>query len=277
MTQGTYTVRLEDPNFATRCAWDTTFSVDANKLIAIDNIFGSTTFCYDSTANVGVTMVNQTQNYEFAWNNNPYGDDSLQFNLPAGTYPVKIRDSILGCEIDTVVAVTSAPFPLTVRIENEECNDSTGKIILENIIPKMTVFWLDNGSSETVRDNLKSGNYSLQITTGIVGCSLDTTLKINLTIPEYSRLYASFDRAFFIKNYQSVCQQDSVTFHVWEDGQDHYNDFFWHYEWYRGDTLTTPIAQDTMTVTLAPNNGEKIYVKSFLRSNQNCFLTDSWR
>ena len=112
-----------------------------------------------------------------------------QTSLSAGTYTVTITDA-KGCEKDTVFILTQPASALSLTINQIQdilCHgNSTGKLEATGSggTPFYTYLW-SNGKTTPVIDNLKGGNYTLELT-DINHCK--TTENYNITQPDTIKL-----------------------------------------------------------------------------------------
>ncbi len=180
LTSGNYTVTIKDYSFSDQCRFDTSFSIKENILIEIDSINKQATLCYASNGEAEVFMKKPNRIYEYSWNASAYLENESSIDqLKADDYSVSIKDKITGCIADTVINIPPKPFVLPVNKEDEFCNNTEGKIVLNSPSSALTIEWNDITSPSPTRENLSAGSYSVRVYSNLTaGCEVDTTIVI---------------------------------------------------------------------------------------------------
>jgi len=107
---GDYRLSIQDAN---GCTLDTLFVLAQPDTIFFSNIQVEDVLCFgESTGRISILGGGGTPPYDFSIGSQGFVPDNTFLNLPAGTYPVALKDAE-GCMINSTVTV-SAPPPLLV-------------------------------------------------------------------------------------------------------------------------------------------------------------------
>ena len=164
ITAGTYTVLVTDNSGCSKA-----LSVTLTQSTAI--ILSATTtpiICYGSNdASISLTINGGVTPYTIAWSN--LGGETFQDNLSAGDYLITVTDAN-NCVKTLNVNIPEAPlFTINPVVKNISCFGAQDGSINLNIIggiAPVKLVWDDNAAAGNVRNNLKSGTYTVTIVDG---------------------------------------------------------------------------------------------------------------
>jgi len=173
---GSYTVRIFSPD---NCFRDTLLVIP-NTPAPSALITTSLPVCVgDSNGTISVIGTGGTSPYSYAIGSGTYSATNTFTSLPAGTYPLHIRDTN-NCTLDTSISLPN-PSPILLRIQRTQptCNGyATGRVILAayNSVGPYTYAQGSGGysASDTFRA-LTAGTYTFHIRNAL-GCIIDTTI-----------------------------------------------------------------------------------------------------
>ena len=166
---GSYSLTVVDANQCTDSVNLQINNIDAGT-INFDTIINLS--CYNNnTGKVVASFTNGTPNYTFMWSNNTttvgQSVDTIS-NLNAGEYSLTVVDANNCISIDTVLVTQPDSLYVTdVEITNINCyNKETGQIIVTAIggTREYNYVWDNTISIDSIANNLKAGQYILQIT-----------------------------------------------------------------------------------------------------------------
>ncbi|NVK28166.1 MAG: gliding motility-associated C-terminal domain-containing protein [Flavobacteriia bacterium] len=170
LSAGTYEIYVTSGGGCTDTVQVTVTEPDS--LIANVDILDSI-LCYgDLNGRLGGFATGGTPPYTTSWSNGAL-QDTLS-NIGAGTYTYYVTDAN-GCSDSIVVNLTQPSSPIAVAIQNQNeilCfGDSIGSldILITGGTPPYTVLW-DDGNTDSLRNNLVAGTYSV-VVTDANGCS----------------------------------------------------------------------------------------------------------
>jgi len=176
---GNYSVVINDSN---GCSINKSFIIEAIDCgdFSIFAIKTNETY-YQANNGTASLIVNGTLPYTYLWSNG--ATSSSLSNLSPNTYIVTVTDSI-GCTNNTSVTINALncpTFDVSVNSIDASCNDSAnGRLIINSVqngTSPYTYLW-STGITDSVANNLTSGNYSLTVTDNN-GCPFNETYTIN--------------------------------------------------------------------------------------------------
>jgi hypothetical protein len=188
-----------------------------------------------------------TPAYSYLWTSLA-ATTSVVTNLSAGTYPVKVTDS-LGCFVNGSLVITQSP-PLfaSATSTNETCNylnNGTATAVPSGGTSGYTYVWQPGGLTTGTISNLSAGTYSLTVTD-----SKACTATATATITEPPTLLVSFTNQV---NASCIGKNDGTVTTSPTGGTQNYS-----YVWMPGGATTATISNlsaGTYTVTITDAKG----------------------
>jgi len=160
---GDYSFTIIDSTYSERCSFDSSFTIEENILIEIDQTIEDSTICYDSNGSIGLTMINPERSYEYSWEGAPFDTVSTLSNLFADSYRVVVRDSITLCETDTIIPVYPLPFSIEVSSKDEICFNNKGSVEVDIPDDRLSIIWDINNDERPIVDDLGSNEYNVLV------------------------------------------------------------------------------------------------------------------
>ena len=122
--------------------------------------------CYQAAdGTINITVKGGIKPYTYSWSN--LGNGTSQTDLNAGLYTVTITDNNKCSEVLDIEIIQAPIFAIFPAVNNISCNgQNDGHIDLNLVggVPPLTVKWSDNTSAGLIRNNLKPGKYTVEIT-----------------------------------------------------------------------------------------------------------------
>ena len=139
----------------------------------------TTITCYgNNNASIKLTISGGVPPYDALWDNLSKG--TFQDNLSAGYYGIKITDTN-NCTTGITVNIPEPPlFKISPVIKHVSCygaSDGSVSLNYEGGTAPIAFAWNDNPTAGTTRNNLTSGQYSVNIKDGS-GCTISRTFQI---------------------------------------------------------------------------------------------------
>ena len=137
--------------------------------------------CYQAAdGTINLTVTGGIKPYTYSWSN--LGNGASQTDLNAGMYSVTITDNN-NCFVFLEIEIIQAPiFTIYPEVNNVSCygqNDGNIDLNLVGGVPPLTIKWSDNTSAGLIRNNLKPGKYTVEITENSeYSCSIIKTFNI---------------------------------------------------------------------------------------------------
>jgi hypothetical protein len=168
LTSGVYEVTVTDNGICPKTAIYR-INEPAPLNITIDNITNTT--CGNNNGAIATTTTGGHGQYSYSWSN---GDSTKDISgLPANSYTISATDN-KGCSASKIIAITNTDGPIITELEhrNEKCNGSSSGYIKVSATGTgtLTYNW-ENGSTDSIRENLSAGFYSLTVTDSSTNCS----------------------------------------------------------------------------------------------------------
>jgi gliding motility-associated-like protein len=185
LSPGLYTITITDTN---GCVADTNATIiEPDQLVAtmIDSV---NVLCNgDSTGRAEVSAAGGTAPYTYSWYDSPNnGTDSIETNLPAGTYNVQVTDAN-GCADTAQVTITEPANPLTINLIS---NTATSCLVCDGELQvsgqdgtgPYRYRWLNiaGNPTDSIVNGLCAQSYTVEVT-DTNGCI--TTQSFNITGP----------------------------------------------------------------------------------------------
>ena len=124
--------------------------------------------CYGtSTGSVTASPSGGVPGYTYAWSPQG-GNNSVAYNLPAGTYNVTVTDS-QGCQ-NVGVTTINQPLPISITVTNTNnvpCaggNNGTATVSVTGGTPGYSYQWSPSGGNNSTATGLTAGNYTVTVT-----------------------------------------------------------------------------------------------------------------
>ena len=172
LAPGAYTVSVSDD---TPCFYSKTFRIDSASTLKVNPIVFPDS-CGGNTGSVDLNISSGQEPYLITWNSDTLG--SAEYNLSKGDYQILILD-FNNCALDTLISLPgSDSLIINFTTIEPNCLASDGEI--NTVISGSSPFiynW-NNGSTNSLMQNLAAGIYSLQVSDSI-GCvgSVSVVLK----------------------------------------------------------------------------------------------------
>ncbi len=183
LTNGEYTLRITDNK---TCMIDTTIEIDDNNPMVLT----SDSVPSECSTPTGKAIVHASGTpgitFSYKWDQaaNPTNNSHTLSNVPAGIYFVEVTENkIDGCWDTLRVEVTQPEVDVNIADTiDPRCVENTGKITIATVNAQSpyTVTLGSISSSDTIFENLSSGNYLIKVVDRI-GCS--DTVSVSLKAP----------------------------------------------------------------------------------------------
>ncbi len=176
---GTYNVNV----IGEHCVKNAEFTLTQPEEIMLNSTLTPVS-CYDGNdATATLNISGGLAPYTVVWEDDFSG--FFRNNLSAGIQNIHITD-FNNCEKTISLAIPEAPvFRIMPEVSPVTCYESNDAAINLNLIggeEPVLLTWQDNGSSQTIRNNLAPGTYAVQITDG-KGCQIDSVFTFAEPLP----------------------------------------------------------------------------------------------
>lgn len=174
LSAGIYAATVSDANNCSVLVRDTILQPLPLTLLLIPTSVGCSN---PNSGRVDLTASGGNALYSYIWSNGALTEDIG--SLSVGLYTVTVSDAKNCTQIDSAFVTNTVPFVVNSIDSNVRCaGDSTGKIRLFAIggAPPYTYLW-ENGSTDSIRQNLAGGTYTVTVT-DMVGCKAEDTIII---------------------------------------------------------------------------------------------------
>jgi gliding motility-associated-like protein len=179
---GNYTVSITDRN---NCTAQGFFQVKEPDSLKVSITKTDATCQGANTGSVHAVVTGGTLQYNYLWNN--FSFDSLQNNIPGGTYSVVVTDSNK-CQVSASVVVNGQPSPmaLTKSASNPKCvgaDNGFVSVVVSGGAQPYTYNW-NTATPQTgnMATSLPAGTYVVTVTDK-VGCSATETTQLVDPLP----------------------------------------------------------------------------------------------
>ena len=182
LVAGTYTVTVTDAN---GCIADTMITILEPTGVAF-SVFGDTTICIGSNADIGLVSSGGTPPYTYVWSNN--SNDSTQTVSPTVStdYIVTVTDNE-NCPIqpDTVTIIVNPPLAVTTSPDTTICELESASISATGAggDGNLTYTWdmnIGNGAGPFIVSPVVTTNYTVTVTDGCGTPPIDATVVVNV-------------------------------------------------------------------------------------------------
>lgn len=152
---------------ADSCLQQIDFAMPGNDSLSIAVVNQEDDYCNLRIGQATVDVQGGTLPYQFDWSTTPPVNASTITGLPAGTYEVRVIDS-LNCDISTeITLVNELGFDLEVEVTDESCQgqaDGEARAVVTGGRPPFTYLWDSNPVQRTpVASDLSGGVYTVQV------------------------------------------------------------------------------------------------------------------
>ena len=162
LPRGIYHLTAKDPAYP-HCGVDTIYNLREIDGISIDTVKVTSTKCNLAEGKAQVFMKNPAKNYEYSFDGLAYTKTDAITGLSAGKHNVIARELLTGCSDSRPFEIVTPPLALTIKTENEICNNRKGKIQVLSGSQVLKITWKDGNKSGVLRDKLSAGKYGFSV------------------------------------------------------------------------------------------------------------------